>query len=144
MNNLSTKSQNSHSTFRVSCKAALFNPDGDKVLLVRYAPGVYGLPGGHIENDEHPDEAMARELEEELGLHDVVLRRGSFTKHEDGKIVLFYSGALPENIATCADPNELEAGEWVSIERIRNHEVELGSYAEFTPEAAERPLLPTQ
>lgn len=114
----------------------MLNPEGDKVLLARYLPGLYGLPGGHIDNDEHPDEAMARELKEELGLSDVTLRRGSFTRHENGKIVLFYTGILSEDTRLQADPSELEAGEWVNIEQISSDKISLGDYKDFTLETA--------
>lgn len=127
---------NDHATFRVSCKAVLLNPDATKVLLVRYAPGVYGLPGGHIDEGEAPDDAIARELSEELGLNDVALRRGSFMKHEDGKIVLFYVGSITESTSLCADTDELEAGEWALIEDIQSGNIDLGSYAAFTMKTA--------
>lgn len=133
-----------HATFRVSCKAVLLNPDATKALLVRYAPGVYGLPGGHIDKGETPDDAAARELSEELGLNGVTLRRGSFTKHEDGKIVLFYVGSIPETTSIYANTNELEASEWVLIEDVRNGKINLGSYAAFTLEAVTNSRWTTQ
>jgi len=46
--------------------------DGDSVLLIERAapPGVgeWALPGGHLEADEQPAVAAARELEEETGV----------------------------------------------------------------------------
>lgn len=41
-----------------------------KVLCVRPAdkPDCWGLPGGHVESNERPDQAAARELREETGL----------------------------------------------------------------------------
>ncbi len=47
---------------------------GGRVLLerrsadARIAPGAWDTPGGHIEAGETPAEALARELEEELGI----------------------------------------------------------------------------
>lgn len=136
--------QSDHATFRVSCKAVLLNPSATKALLVRYAPGVYGLPGGHVDEGETPDDAVARELSEELGLSGVTLRRGSFTKHEDGKIVLFYVGSIPETTSIYANTNELEASEWVLIEDVRNGKINLGSYAAFTLEAVTNSRWTTQ
>jgi 8-oxo-dGTP pyrophosphatase MutT (NUDIX family) len=41
----------------------------NKCLLVRSAKsGLYGLPGGRIDLGEHKDLALARELQEELGI----------------------------------------------------------------------------
>ena len=48
--------------------------DGDRVLMChrhpdrRWYPGIWDLPGGHIEEGEQPNEALVRELEEELGI----------------------------------------------------------------------------
>jgi mutator protein MutT len=53
---------------------AAFLEDGGEVLLARravtkaVAPGKYHLPGGHVEFGEHPEEALARELREELNV----------------------------------------------------------------------------
>ena len=48
--------------------------NGDRVLLVRRSverelyPGVWDFPGGHSEDGELPQEALLRELREELGV----------------------------------------------------------------------------
>lgn len=48
--------------------------DSDRVLLChrsprrRWYPGVWDLPGGHVEPGELPGAALARELREELGI----------------------------------------------------------------------------
>jgi 8-oxo-dGTP diphosphatase len=47
---------------------ALILDSEDRVLLVRAANGRFYLPGGRIEPDETPEQALAREVEEECGL----------------------------------------------------------------------------
>lgn len=48
--------------------------DGDRILLChrsperRWYPDVWDLPGGHVEPGENPAAALARELQEELGI----------------------------------------------------------------------------
>jgi 8-oxo-dGTP diphosphatase len=53
--------------------AALIDGEG-RVLLQRRAPGramagLWEFPGGKVEAGERPEAALARELEEELGIH---------------------------------------------------------------------------
>ncbi len=58
---------------RARCIAAVLIRD-DKVLLVKRLPhrkvypNLWDLPGGHIEGDESPEEALRRETREELGI----------------------------------------------------------------------------
>ena len=52
--------------FRAATKAALFNRDKSRVLVIHMDQNNdWGLPGGHIEENETPDEAITRELLEE-------------------------------------------------------------------------------
>ena len=46
---------------------ALVRDAEDRILLVRAANGRFYLPGGRIEPSETPEEALAREVEEECG-----------------------------------------------------------------------------
>ena len=46
---------------------ALIHDSEDRVLLVRAANGRFYLPGGRIEPGETPEQALAREIEEECG-----------------------------------------------------------------------------
>lgn len=43
-------------------------------LLIRDSYDNWGFPKGHVEEDEAPERAALREVEEETGLHDLVLR----------------------------------------------------------------------
>lgn len=71
------------------CVGALLVRDG-KVLLGRRAadrawlPGAWDLFGGHVEPGETPEEALRRELAEELGIHAPALQPLGCLEAEDG------------------------------------------------------------
>jgi len=52
--------------FRVSTKAVIHK--GGKFLIVQKPSGAWDLPGGRLELDEDPENGLAREVEEELGV----------------------------------------------------------------------------
>ena len=54
-------------TYRVSAKALIFNQQGD-VLLVKEHYDDWNLPGGGVDHGETPQQAIKRELQEEIGL----------------------------------------------------------------------------
>ncbi len=101
--------------FRVSTKAAIYNSDRSKILVIHMSRNNdYGLPGGHIEEGESPDEAMRRELYEECGVTSGDLTRKDFFLHSNGKLVLAYVGIADDD--TLSSPqNELEGiPKWVT------------------------------
>lgn len=60
----------SHPRFAVTAGALITDASGRVLLLKhRFRPGVgWGMPGGFIEAGEQPEEALRRELREEVGL----------------------------------------------------------------------------
>lgn len=117
---------------RVSCKAALFTPDRAKVLLAEYGVNHYGLPGGHMEpEDIGPDEAMARELREELGIENVELKRRDFWMHDNGKLILGYIGILSESTPLKIQDDEITGAVWAPVDEIESGEIIVNSYGEF-------------
>jgi len=103
---------------RVSTKAAIYTPNGSHALIMLMYRGtskeIYGLPGGHVDAGEVPDETIARELQEELGINVSGLRRNDFFSHENGKIVLAYTAVLPfDTVFTSPEP-EKEVGLWMT------------------------------
>lgn len=120
-----------HSTYKVSTKAILFNEERTKVLIANYGKGLLGLPGGHIDADETPDEAMRRELQEEIGVSGLELRHFDFDRHRDDKIVLFFTGVMSESTTLAIDLEELNSADWVEVSQIANGQAAIGSYTGF-------------
>lgn len=122
----------SHYEIRVTCKAALYTPDRSKVLLTEYGRRGYGLPGGHIEADEAPDVAILREIEEELGVSDLILERKDFWLHSPhSKLVLGFTGTLHESQQFTLQVEEISNVIWVPIIDIHRGHVEVPAYREF-------------
>lgn len=90
----------------------------------------YGLPGGHLEAGEDPDEAIRRELKEETGIEGIKLTRRDFWAHEDGKIVLGYTGKL-ETVVPLSSSEPGSVTEWRPLSDIANEVINVGSYKEF-------------
>lgn len=116
---------------RVSCKCALFTHDGSKVLLADYGREGFGLPGGHVDTGEQPDDAIKRELFEELGLKGVALRRADFFLHPNGKIVLGYVAQIDESTVFTVQQEEINGAEWAEIVSIESGTVKVPSYKDF-------------
>ena len=85
-----------------------------------YIPGkdFYSLPGGHIDPNEQPDEAMHRELAEETGVKDYTLSHCDFFLHDDQKIVLAYTGQTTNNTLESGQGDLEGVPEWIPRERF--------------------------
>lgn len=120
-----------HKLFNVSTKAAIYSVNKDKVIVI-YMNEIndHGLPGGHIEENETPDEAMSRELLEECGIVPDNLRHTDFFIHSGGKLVLAYTGSSSA-LEFKSQQNELEGKPmWLSKDEFVATRVEK-SYRDF-------------
>lgn len=116
---------------RVSCKCALYTPDGSKVLLTYYRSKGYGLPGGHMEADETPDQTVRRELHEELGVAGEMVERKDFWMHRNGKLILGYTGKLDDATNLTLQEEELSEVVWATVDDVASGKVPVPSYGEF-------------
>ena len=105
--------------FTVTAGALVFNDAGEVLLLKhRFRAGSgWGIPGGFIESGEHAEQALRRELREEIGLtvHEVEIFTSRTFKRPQQVEILFRcraSGAVkPQTI-------EVEHAEWFSIQSL--------------------------
>ena len=105
----------------VSTKIALYSDDLTSVLVMYYpVRNIRGLPGGHVEPKENPDEAVRRELFEELTLTVGDIKRADFfLRHgTHGAIILGYTAIVPRDIEIIATDPGFEYAEWKTKAQI--------------------------
>lgn len=120
--------------FKVSTKAAIFDSVHEHILVIHMAQNNdWGLPGGHIEEDETPDIAISRELLEETGVIPDVLQSKNFFMHSNGKLILAYTGEV-KNTNLKSQQNELEGiSKWISLLEFQTIQIE-PNYRKFVIE----------
>ncbi len=82
---------------RESVRALIIDPD-DRILLVRFEfpqATVWALPGGGVEPDEDPCDALRRELHEELGLLDDEIEIGPYVWDRTIRISFVHGPGAP-------------------------------------------------
>ena len=99
--------------------AALFHPDGRVLMhrrpLDKQHGGLWEFPGGKVEKGENPPFALAREIEEELGLllDPAALKPAGFAQNlgegaDPGIVILLYTAGSWRG----GEPQAREGGEW--------------------------------
>lgn len=115
---------NHYAKHEVSTKAIIYAHDKKKVLVMQYFSrrAVFGLPGGHIDKAETPDDCIARELQEELGVKIRGLKRTDFFTRDinNPSIVLIYSAIAPKSLKLRPTHPQKEIGIWVTKEELMN------------------------
>jgi 8-oxo-dGTP diphosphatase len=105
--------------FTVTAGALIFNDAGEVLLLKhRFRAGSgWGIPGGFLEAGEQPEQALRRELREEIGLevrHVEIFTSRTFKRPRQVEILFRCraSGAVKSQTI------EVERAEWFSIQSL--------------------------
>jgi 8-oxo-dGTP diphosphatase len=97
---------------------------GERLLVIRrsqsvVAPGAYCFPGGAIERDETEEQALVREIAEELGADVRPLRRiWSNTTSWSVELSWWLVDVEPA-CEYCPNPAEVESIHWLTAEEMR-------------------------
>lgn len=119
-----------HARHVISAKIAMYSADLQRVLVMYYPRGdIYGLPGGHIDRGEQADVALARELQEELG---VTVENAV---HKDfffiGRVILGYTAIVPNDFATYPPKPKKEHAVWRTKDEVAAIEALSAEYKRF-------------
>ena len=102
---------------------------GDELLLIRHTYGrsAWTLSGGGLKRNETKEEAVKREVKEELGLNITPEYIGEFTHNPEYKIdTVFCFVARMEKIEPKIDHLEIKEAKWWNINNLpRNHSMSL-------------------
>ncbi|HEX3629860.1 MAG TPA: NUDIX domain-containing protein [Candidatus Dormibacteraeota bacterium] len=103
--------------------AAAVIEERDRVLLVRRdiepGRGLWGLPGGFVDWDEHPEDAMVRECREEVGIGVTPLELLTvlhIRQEEEGIVGLFYRARLVDGAPIAGD--EVQQVGWFAPDHL--------------------------
>ncbi len=110
--------------------------DGDKFLTIKRsatvrAPGQYCFPGGGIERGESNEQALVREMQEELNIAVRPLRRLWQSQSSYGTVLNWWLAELEPNQTIVPNTDEVEVFDWMTIGEIRSQSKLLASNAAF-------------
>ncbi len=96
----------------------------NQVLLIKRGvepdKGLWGMPGGYVEWDESPEEAVAREVREETGLivtsTKLVGVFGSPTRHPKQVVTVVYAVAVKDGPIHVGD--DAEDAQWFPLDQL--------------------------
>lgn len=114
--------------------------DADNRILIAQRPkgkslaGLWEFPGGKIENGETPEDALIRELDEELGIQtkESCLAPLTFASHSYEKFHLLMPLYICRRFWGTPQPKEGQVLKWVTSRNLRDYEMP----------PADEPLIP--
>jgi mutator protein MutT len=112
-----------HPRFNVTAGAVIFN-NNNEVLLLKHrfrAGSGWGIPGGFLEEGEHPEEALRREMREEVGLEleqvEIFTAR-TFRKPQQVEVLFRARVSVSANADVSSQTMEVERAGWFSLRSL--------------------------
>ncbi len=113
--------------FKVITSVCLFLIKENKILLLRrkntgYEDGNYGLPSGHVEDNEPFTLAMQRETKEEIGItvlkDDLSLVHIMHRKEKDIKVDIFFTTKIWNGDPINTEPDLCDNLQWFPLDNL--------------------------
>jgi ADP-ribose pyrophosphatase YjhB (NUDIX family) len=113
--------------FKMIASVYAFFIKDDKILLLRryntgYADGMYGLPSGHVEDNETIADGMCREIKEEVGLDidkkNISLVHIMHRKEADIRVDFFFVINSWKGNPMNAEPQKCDDLAWFSLTEL--------------------------
>lgn len=113
--------------FKLIISIYLFLIKDNKILLLRryntgYEDGNYGLPAGHLEDNESAAQALCREVKEETSIRlkpqDLKLVHVMHRKESDNRIDLFFITKSYQGIPKNSEPEKCDDINWFPINHL--------------------------
>lgn len=103
--------------------AAIIRNDDGEILCALRGPNMtlgnyWEFPGGKIEQGETKEEALVREIKEELNCHIQVLDHVDDTRYEYEKVIVRLETFISKIVAGNPEASEHEEIRWVKIEDL--------------------------
>ncbi|HZU21166.1 MAG TPA: NUDIX domain-containing protein [Gaiellaceae bacterium] len=128
------REQVGHDFILMPSVAALVHGDDGRILLVRHVEGRWQLPGGAVDPDERPADALRREAREEarveleprdvLGVFGGPEYRVTYANGDDaGWVVAVYAARIAGGTPTPGDPDEIQEVGWFTPAEIATLEL---------------------
>ncbi len=112
--------------FKLIASIYLFLIRDDKILLMKrfhtgYEDGNYGLPAGHLEDNESAIVGLIREVKEEIRVKikasDVQLVHIMHRREKDIRLDLFYTSKSFSGNVTNAEPDKCDDIRWLELDK---------------------------